>query len=228
MRQKIFIAFFFVLLLVGTISAFDWTDGLPAYYKFDETSGNATDATGVNNATETTATQNGVGIIDKAYIFNGSTLLYVNLTNISIVNNVSINYWVYANASGPNMVAIDKIKTAAITPYRSGLSGGKAYFSSGNDTDIYTATATANLSVGWHMITGIYNGSRTALYIDGVANATVSMLGTLYQSPEKVMIGKTTNNAFGFSGKIDEMGIWNRTLSASEITELYNSGAGFP
>jgi len=30
-----------------------------------------------------------------------------------------------------------------------------------------------------------------------------------------------------WDGVIDELGIWDRVLSASEVTELYNSGSGF-
>jgi hypothetical protein len=33
-------------------------------------------------------------------------------------------------------------------------------------------------------------------------------------------------NALFFDGTIDEVGIWNRSLSSSEVSELYNGGSG--
>ena len=40
-------------------------------------------------------------------------------------------------------------------------------------------------------------------------------------------LGKNLHtNTAGFAGTIDEVGVWGRVLSASEVTALYNSGAG--
>ena len=36
------------------------------------------------------------------------------------------------------------------------------------------------------------------------------------------------NSGSEFDGLIDECGIWSRVLTAGEITDLYNSGAGLP
>jgi hypothetical protein len=35
-------------------------------------------------------------------------------------------------------------------------------------------------------------------------------------------------SSFPFKGKIDEVGIWNRALSASEVATLYHGGSGNP
>lgn len=73
-----------------------------------------------------------------------------------------------------------------------------------------------------------YDGTNIRCYING---SLVSTSGTL--------INYLTNaNALSFvvgasdvlngylDGQLDEMGIWSRTLSGTEITTLYNSGAG--
>lgn len=42
-----------------------------------------------------------------------------------------------------------------------------------------------------------------------------------------ISIGSNADGVFGlFNGQIDAVGIWNRGLSDSEVTALYNSGAG--
>jgi len=38
-------------------------------------------------------------------------------------------------------------------------------------------------------------------------------------------IAGVTGAAGGYTGRIDEFGIWRRELSASQVTSLYNSGA---
>ena len=38
--------------------------------------------------------------------------------------------------------------------------------------------------------------------------------------------GGTTANAAFFDGKMDEVGVWNRALSANEVSQLYNGGSG--
>lgn len=78
----------------------------------------------------------------------------------------------------------------------------------------------------WHHVAGTYKGSSVKLYIDGVLESSVSASGNLYNNAQVVQMGGRP--AFGnyFQGSIDELAIYNRALSASEITELYNSGTG--
>ena len=40
-------------------------------------------------------------------------------------------------------------------------------------------------------------------------------------------IGNSADTFSAFDGVIDEVGLWSKVLSATEITDLYNSGAGF-
>lgn len=54
---------------------------------------------------------------------------------------------------------------------------------------------------------GVYTGT-TAFWIGGIANSS--------------------NAGTWFNGDVDEVGLWDRVLTAAEITQLYNSGAGLP
>lgn len=38
--------------------------------------------------------------------------------------------------------------------------------------------------------------------------------------------GATSSGTLPLAGAVDELGLWNRRLSASEVTSLYNSGSG--
>lgn len=81
----------------------------------------------------------------------------------------------------------------------------------------------------WYMLTIIKNSTSVTQYWNGVFvnfttfdldenNAINVALGSLY--------GDAAYGANAFSGDIDEVGMWNKSLSASEISDLYNGGAG--
>jgi len=105
----------------------------------------------------------------------------------------------------------------------------------GDGTDLaidYGNTNTAsNTSVGdtnWHMITGIYTGTsgRGLIYLDGNIVGNESD-GSITTGNTSLFIGNSSiNNNADFDGIIDEIGVWNRTLSSSEISDLYNNGSG--
>ena len=78
-----------------------------------------------------------------------------------------------------------------------------------------------------HMHTVTYNGTGITWYLD---NAII--LALKINQPNTVV--KNISLAYDFLGgtgyygnvTIDELGIWNRTLTVAEISDLYNSGAG--
>lgn len=81
----------------------------------------------------------------------------------------------------------------------------------------------------WHLLTGTYDGSSIKLYIDGVLVDTSLASGGLDVVNDDTLIGM--QDEFGgpdsfFNGYIDEPLLFNRALSAGEITALYNSGVG--
>jgi hypothetical protein len=93
----------------------------------------------------------------------------------------------------------------------------------------YYATSSAAYNDGkWHYAVATYDGSSTVrLYIDGSSVASASTSGA---SPDKtgtqpLRVGANSLSLNGFFvGDIDEVRVWNRALSASEISSQYNSG----
>jgi hypothetical protein len=75
----------------------------------------------------------------------------------------------------------------------------------------------------WHQIAGVRNGNSYKLYIDGKYESATS--GSI---PEyvRLFLGKRAEESFrdDFSGLIDEVKIYPRALSASEIVSIYNEG----
>jgi hypothetical protein len=95
----------------------------------------------------------------------------------------------------------------------------------------------ANIS-GWHNIVLIYNNKIPSIYIDGVFIKTgLSDTRNVHASYgfDDNNFGNYSNSGFGagfngpnndgrfYSGQLDDIGIWNRALTQSEITAIYNS-----
>ncbi|HZA64547.1 MAG TPA: LamG-like jellyroll fold domain-containing protein, partial [Nitrososphaeraceae archaeon] len=92
----------------------------------------------------------------------------------------------------------------------------------------------SNYSDGnWHYVVGTYNGSAVALYVDGVQVASnLTTPGTIPDNTgiQPVRIGANSLRLVDgegdgyFIGSIGEIRVWNRTLSAEEVSAAYNNG----
>lgn len=75
----------------------------------------------------------------------------------------------------------------------------------------------------WHHYAGIYNGTNTLLYIDNVLQDTQGTLSGNIRNANNFLIGDDSGTNT-WNGTIDEVIIWNRSLSSREIDELYIKG----
>ena len=71
----------------------------------------------------------------------------------------------------------------------------------------------------WYMISLVYDGSAFTMYVEGVKNATLSASGKSckFQPFELGMSWGGYRGSQFFSGRIAEVRVWNRALSASEM-----------
>jgi hypothetical protein len=206
-----------------------WND-LLAYYTADNT---PNDALGTYNGTLTNGATYGTGIINNGFSLDGVND-YVdfgnNLDNDG-TNSVSFSCWVYITSVSSFQSIISKM-VSDITGYKIYYSGGYIYFriSQNNTNAVIKRNDTILSGNTWYHVVVTYDGSKTAagvnIYIDdSLATSTISKDTFTGSSANagNLTIASTTNP---LGGIIDELGIWNRELSASEVTELYNSGAG--
>jgi hypothetical protein len=97
--------------------------------------------------------------------------------------------------------------------------------------DLDTAANSASLGVGvWSLVLmTVDRDGATRLYINGVNTGTipVSSQGTI-NGALPWNVGQDGTGAYGveFTGAVDELAIWRRSLSASEAGQLWNGGAG--
>ncbi|RYY61720.1 MAG: T9SS type A sorting domain-containing protein [Chitinophagaceae bacterium] len=107
----------------------------------------------------------------------------------------------------------------------------------GNNTRV--SISAPYTSTGWNHVAVVYNVNSLRLYVNGVEVASNTALGfnttTTTSGAHRVGYadGGTTGNVFQissparFSGKMDDLGIYNRALSPAEI-DVLRSGAALP
>jgi hypothetical protein len=82
----------------------------------------------------------------------------------------------------------------------------------------------------WHQLLVRRGGYQIQIWRDGqrIADARI---GTIASSVTPLYIGRRNpddKRDFGMNGRLDEVAIWNRVLSDTEIAHLYNGGLGNP
>ena len=78
----------------------------------------------------------------------------------------------------------------------------------------------------WHHVAQVHSGTTTTFYIDGSASGGGTQ-SNFAENTHPVEIGsaRTDSNDL-WDGLIDEIRIYNRALSASEISTNYKAGKG--
>ena len=94
-------------------------------------------------------------------------------------------------------------------------------------TNDVTVNTTLALNT-WYHIALVYNGSTLEGFLNNVSQGTIDCSGNgSLATPTKVTIGAFIGNSDNeIEGMIDEVGIWSKSLSVQERTDLYNGGAG--
>ena len=78
----------------------------------------------------------------------------------------------------------------------------------------------------WHHLVGTADGSRTRIYVDGVLVDEDVFTSNGINSTQTLAIGQdngVNGGSYFFNGKIDDVRIYNRALSAAEVGQLHAS-----
>ncbi|MFL6617364.1 MAG: LamG-like jellyroll fold domain-containing protein [Povalibacter sp.] len=72
----------------------------------------------------------------------------------------------------------------------------------------------------WHHIAGTYDGATFQLYVDGARVASLARTGAIAVTTTSVTLGNRPTIDRGFDGLLDEVRIWSRALTQTEIQTL--------
>jgi len=148
---------------------------------------------------------------------------YINLSTVSALagENVTVSSWIYWNGGSRE---VDPI----ISQLDSQNNGYCLYINSSTNRPVFRLNDTEAISSievdsGWHNIVGTHNKTTLKIYMDGNLINTASKDGLGISS--EAFVGFDNISSY-FKGTIDEIAVWNRTLSDDEIARLYKLSYG--
>ena len=225
MKTRMFAVCAAVLVCCGTAHA-GLSDGLVAYYPFN---GNANDESGnSNNGTinGATLTTDRFGNLNNAYNFDGNNNTSIKITSKGFPSGQSaISYSLWVKPKNNENNGFDK-RLIEYGGYTNGTS-----FSLYINSDTYRVDYWGGqydnfspiVSNEWQHVVLSHDGiSSHSFYLNGILKYSNNHAINLTNSGAAYIGSYKLGNGYSFTGVIDDIRIYNRALSASEVQQLYS------
>jgi len=220
-------------MLKATVSTL--LTGLYAVYKAEN---NANDSLLNYNGTAQGGLTYTAGKSGNAFTFNG-TNAYVSLPNnsLNIPGDFSVSFWINAQSfPGGSYSVINSVNLSSIYyGWQIYLTANGITFDYYNGTTSIFSLGTGNLltSNTWHHVSVVRkNNTGNKIYVNGtlavsntITTNPVSAL-TMYSNIGVAFFNGSYINPANSNTKIDEVNVWNKELTSTEVTDLYNAGSG--
>jgi len=143
-----------------------------------------------------------------------------NDNSLSISGALSVSAWIYADSLNGYPMFLSKRASASGHAYQFYSNGGKINYNNGT-----IVQSSGTISTGaWTHVAVTFNGAgAVAFYINGSSAGTATAASSNPTNSGSLSIGRAYNGNY-FNGKMDEVSLFNSVLSASNISDIYNSG----
>lgn len=173
------------------------------------------------------------GQVDAAFSVNGNAGSFVEVPdapnlNFGATSPLTVDLWAYRTSTAPTQHILGKRNDC-------GFSGFDINYQMGFDEDgLFFGAHQGSVSTGvdlalatWTHLAGTFDGSTFRFYIDGqLAGTGTGTLGNTFAVPLRIGTSGTCHEfGQGFEGLVDEVEIYSRALSASEIQAIFQAGA---
>lgn len=207
-------------------------DGVIGYWKLDETSGQTVSDSSANVNNGTLGTTSAVNTEDPVWTTSGRFIGALNFDgsndnvtvpdsdSLDISDQVTIELWINKDTNKSQSYLS---KGVYVT------SGGDEYALYENDTTgtlrfrwggTIVSSASPVLTGNWNHIVGTYDGTTARLYVNGVESANAAAFSMLNAGGDPLYIGRNSSGFYA-DGKIDDVVVYNRALSAGEVAGRY-------
>ena len=230
------------ILPSGTTTCFSLPAGLVSWWRAEE---NAVDFIGGANGTPYGGVTFATGRVGQCFAFNGvnGAINVPDTPALALTNSLTIECWLLVtNApSAPAMVLFRGDNRSGLDPYYLVVMPVTGTSATLNFVVINQANVSANVSSampmgGWTHVAATLDDATglMTLYTNGVVAAqlttTVRPLGPLdagYQPGIGIGNAQSQPGQFNypFRGCIDELSVYSRALSATEVQGIYNAGS---
>ena len=211
-------------------------DNLIAYYKLD---GNCRDSVNIYDGIPNNITFVD-GKIGECAQTNGNSQ-YISLPNeVSVKGRTQVSYsgWCFIEST-PNKdfyIVTEIANSSGYTRASFGVNTSLLPFAiartvaTGDTGSVQKVTGTSPMSTGtWYFLCAVFDLSNgnIILYVNGVAVGSLDVTASSFvnANPHRIRLFEFDESGSG-NVRVDEVGIWSKALSAAEVSELYNNGAG--
>lgn len=232
------------LILLELQIAWDYNRGKPAvWYRFDTGSGSTTyDASGNSNngsitigagGTQTTTTQawsNGAsGKINGSLNLDGNDD-FVTTSAFSplaasgqTTTNLSWGGWFYPTTSAVSKTLIEKASEFQLTTDSNSKPVCGVYYSAAfHDA---TAGSTALSLNSWNHVVCTYDGTSIKTYLNGQQIGSSSETSSITAASSILYMGESSGGTARYQGQIDDVKMYNYSLTGTQIKTLHNKGS---
>jgi len=215
--------------------------GAVACWNMNESSGNLVDSVGSNDlTTQTLLSYSQSGKVGNSIGFLSNTSKAQGGTGLAYLTDFTVSFWAKRNTATTSSIRFVFENRA----YGTGSDGGfRLYYDT--NADLLTCGIWDGFSVGvhpldsdisdgnWHHVVVTHDTSNalpTTGYTDNVADvssATFKNVAATGGDGRPVIVGQNSQfSSYSFEGYLDVVQVWDRALTASEVSTLWNSGSG--
>jgi hypothetical protein len=214
--------------------------GLVGYWTMDtedlewgQTSAEVRDKSGNGyhgNSANMTSGNEVTGKVDGALDFNGtdeyaSTSSSIGLTNPT-TDEFSVCYWINLDDSSAERYVIGKAATSGKYVFRHVIGGGAIYQWIWDGSQNPSTNTGIILENRWYHVCATWDTSTAIMYLDSVNKSSNTKSLNSFSDPSVLHFGRGDyTNQYLLNGRLDEVRIYNRELSATEVANLYNDSA---
>lgn len=205
------------------------TTSLVSYFKLED----ATDFFGPNNLTNNGSCTFTTGKVGNALNLtsNGSSQ-YLSIGSPLSVNttNITMACWVNLPDTSRHGCFMHNGSTTGGNGYSIGVGNGD--FSTNGNTlmllidSVAFVSSTISIGTGWHLVGVSRNATTWKFWLDGAQVGTTSTTSPGTPAGAFFMGNDYNGTDRFFNNLIDEAGFWNKELSTTEWSNLYNGGSG--
>ena len=152
--------------------------------------------------------------------------------SLDITTAITIGVWIRGTRVSGAYVVKDDITHRSFTLGANGATHDIYFQLLGLSPSTALLVDTASLGDDvWHYIVGTYDGASMRAYLDGQEVGPLATTGSITATTVPLRIGARKVGAaidFQYAGRIDEVRIYNKALTASKIKELFSGSTPVP
>ncbi len=202
--------------------------GEVAWYRAE---GNGVDALGPNNATAAAGVSFTTGKVGQAFSLNGTTAYLSVPDNASLqLSTFTIEGWFFlTGATGTRTIVSKAAGTGSSDSFLVYIAAdgsiGAAYGDLTGTTPL--STSTIPTTSAWHHFAYTYDGASQQIYLDGALAGSAGAAPSIAYDTHAMLIGADADSGSPtsfFPGLIDELTLYNRVLTSTEIQAVFGAG----